>query len=347
MRAYIKVDRGIRMLNFITKMMAGYATSFHQNAGVQNPSLPLYRPEHDQAIKIIAADMYGNYNTAGLEQYFVTSVVPGVKNIKQTCDVLEKLYANGPIKLFISQMHGSPISMRFHTDVEINLKNYFSETPLWEQDLSCLDRFLDPQAIIILESCSTALEWMNPFEAGKYEIPMNMHKFIAAQVPGRTVFAPDVDVFMGTLQIQYEPIFTVSQKGLGFTRELIGSCGSLLSDKEEAQSCRAEKEAELLKKMNHVREGYLKGNMSLPVVPFKVISPTNAPDCERPLVYYSMQKYCDRAGVNPSKEAIEDCEDNFFCARTLTFLKDLELKRKLQKGEELDIFTRLHVLARS
>lgn len=290
-----------------------------------------------QAVKIIASDITAQGSPAlleALDQRYVTSIVPGVKNQVQTCDTLEKLSPEreSPITLLILNIHGSPVWMNFgpNQDQQIKLSAYFSEDEAVPatQDLSCLDRLLDPNAIIILESCSTSLDGFNHFEFGKYEIPMNMHRFIASLVPGRTVFAPDFDVLKDSLEIQFKPSFTVWARGFSMQKEVVDLCGSITKTGIKAEECRLKKWTELKEKAENQRLFHRLGNESIPIMPFKVISPQEAKICQDPLIYFSMKKYCDKAKQKPSQKKIKAYrEKDFSSYQALNFVEKLDKKR--------------------
>lgn len=232
------------------------------------------------------------------EYYQVNSNL--VANIQEFCGAIKKASDIGPVKLLILSGHGS--SSLFHLGDTHSPSNYISVNEYLTNDknaLSCL-KLLDSNVRIVIESCNVGADNPVTLIEGDYpSISINIQKLIAIHAPGSTVYAPDFYTFKNSLSITFSPNFQVSSLG--------AHLGSFYADGIIHSS---------LSFLSHLLDyPNLKHAMQRS---FKKISPDETEFCQEVLPFITMPRYCLHAGVKPSDDAVQACEEDEKCDRVAT-----------------------------
>lgn len=232
------------------------------------------------------------------EHYQINS--DSVANIQEFCGAIEKTSEQGPVKLLIISGHGNPSFFQFgNTD---SRNNYISVNQYLTNNnnaLSCLG-LLDGKVRIVIESCNVGTD--NPIRLVDVDYPsisLNIQKLIAIHAPGSTVYAPDFYTFKKSLSITFSPDFQVSSLGVHsgyfYADGLLHSSLSFLS---------------LLLDYPNFKQAMQRS--------FKKISPEETEFCQEVLPFITMPRYCLHAGVKPSEDAVQACEEDEKCNRVAT-----------------------------
>lgn len=248
-----------------------------------------------------------------IENHYILNIHSGITKPAEICETLATVNQFGPIKLLILNGHGSPYSIQLGSTTDpygaIYINQYFTTNTNDELSLSCLDTYLDKDAIIILESCSTAREHKHRLKDSSYSFHINMHNLIAMLAPGRSVYAPDYDVWTSSMEIDFRSPVKVTGTGADITKffEECSTIFQIIFNKNCKGFQSLEKEA------FKSAVPYFIGNGTLPIRPFKVVSSENAPFCKEVLPYFRAKKYCDNINLKPMAQAIQECEKDAIC----------------------------------
>jgi hypothetical protein len=348
--------------NYIENIKDFFSTSWnglkHSVSEMFFPSPPLvsHDKSKEQAVVITSNQFYNSYkgqigpfgkflfdpsrkiHDQNLSKRFNFNFFKDIRSINQLCDVLEKAKTQfGPIKLLVIEGHGTPGLLYLSNEQKINSHDYFDANQ--KHPLSCLNDFLEPDASIVLNSCSTAgdnyyaLDSMtNKFikidskKVDENSVRMNIQDFFLVHAPGRTVLAPKDILAGGSLRIKLEPSFNADYRVSVELHEMI----SKLFKKDGIISVGLlyliEKDYIVFFPTSIQRKIYktIKQGLELPKADMDIISPENSSFCTKPISYYAMQKYCDSINKKPMGIDVKNCENNDKCNKTITLLQNLK-----------------------